>query len=70
MNTGNSCDSVMASQTASDFKKSFIYAGDQLHEAMLNSPLSVLVYAFGVLLVMGLVNRASSGSRRKARPKD
>ena len=39
MNTGNSCDAVMASQTASDFKKSFICAGDQLHEAMLNSPL-------------------------------
>ena len=70
MNTGNSCDAVMASQTASDFKKSFICAGDQLHEPMLNSPLSVPVYAFGVLLVMGLVHRASSCSRRKARPKD
>ncbi|MGB2285162.1 MAG: hypothetical protein ACPH66_10205 [Candidatus Puniceispirillaceae bacterium] len=70
MNTGNSCDAVMASQTASDFKKSFICAGDQLHEAMLNSPLSVLVYAFGVLLMMGLVKRATSGNRRKAGPKD
>jgi len=70
MNTGNSCDAVMASQTASEFKKSFICAGDQLHEAMLGSPLSVLVYAFGVLLVMGLVHRASSGSRRKSGKKE
>jgi len=70
MSAGSSCDVVMASQTASDFKKSFICAGDQLHEGLLNSPLSVLIYAFGVLLVMGLVHRASSASRRKTKPED
>ena len=70
MSNVNSCDVVSASQTASDFKKTFICAGDQLHESLLSSPLSVLVYAFGVLLVMGLVHRASSGSRRKPAQKE
>ena len=54
------CDVAMASSRTSDFKKSFICANDQLHESMINSPLAIFVYAFGVLLVMFLVHRSST----------
>lgn len=63
------CDVVMASSRASDFKKSFICANDQLHEALVGSPLAILVYAFGVLLVMFLVQRASVPIKRSGADK-
>ena len=53
------CDVATASSRTSDFKKSFICANDQLHEALVNSPLAIFAYAFGVLLVMFLVHRSS-----------
>ena len=49
------CEIISASERASEWKKSFICANDDLHQAMLESPLAIFVYAFGVLLIMFLV---------------
>lgn len=53
------CEIISASERASEWKKSFICANDDLHQAMLESPLAIFVYAFGVLLIMFLVHRAA-----------
>ena len=59
-NKTTTCEIISASETASDFKKSFICANDDLHQALVDAPLAIFVYAFGVLLVMFLVQRAST----------
>ena len=53
------CEVVSALETASDWKVSFICANDDLHRALVESPLAIFAYAFGVLLVMFLVQHAS-----------
>ena len=63
------CDVISASQQASEWKKSFICANDDLHQAMLESPLAIFVYAFGVLLVMFLVQHSSRPNRMAAKKK-
>ena len=57
------CEVISASERASEWKKSFICANDDLHQAMLDSPLAIFVYAFGVLLVMFLVQHSSRPNR-------
>ena len=59
-NKSTTCEIISASEQASDFKKSFICANDDLHQALVDAPLAIFVYAFGVLLVMFLVQRAST----------
>ena len=59
MDNQTACAVMSASETASDFKKSFICANDDLHQALLDSPLAIFVYVFGVLLVMFIVQRAA-----------
>ena len=63
------CDVISASQQASEWKKSFICANDDLHQAMLESPLAIFVYAFGVLLVMFLVQHSSRPNCMAAKKK-
>lgn len=58
-NKTTTCEIISASAQASEWKKSFICANDDLHQAMLESPLAIFVYAFGVLLIMFLVQHAS-----------
>ena len=53
------CEVFSALESTSEWKASFICANDDLHRAMLESPLAIFVYAFGVLLVMFLVQHAS-----------
>jgi len=57
------CAVVSQSETASQWKQSFICANDDLHHALLGSPLAVFIYVFGVLLVMFLVQRAARPNR-------
>jgi len=59
MNHQTACAVISASETATDFKKSFICANDDLHQALLDSPLAIFIYVFGVLLVMFIVQRAA-----------
>ena len=63
------CDVISASEQASEWKKSFICANDDLHQAMLDSPLAIFVYAFGVLLVMFLVQHSSRPNRMAMKEK-
>ncbi len=64
MNENNTaCAVVSQSETASQWKQSFICASDDLHHALLDSPLAVFIYVFGVLLVMFLVQRAARPNR-------
>ena len=53
------CEVFSALETASEWKTSFICANDDLHRALVESPLAIFAYAFGVLLVMFLVQHAS-----------
>ena len=53
------CEVFSALETTSDWKASFICANDDLHRALVESPLAIFAYAFGVLLVMFLVQHAS-----------
>ena len=67
MNENKSACAVFAeSETVSQWKHSFICANDDLHHALLNSPLAVFIYVFGVLLVMFLVQRAIRPNRKTA----
>ena len=67
MNENKSACAVFAeSETVSQWKHSFICANDDLHHALLNSPLAVFIYVFGVLLVMFLVQRATRPNRKTA----
>ncbi len=70
MNENKSACAVFAeSETVSQWKHSFICANDDLHHALLNSPLAVFIYVFGVLLVMFLVQRATRPIRKTASQK-
>ena len=60
MDNVTACSVSEASTRTSELKTSFICANDDLHEAMLNSPLAILVYAAAVLFIMFLVQRASA----------
>ena len=53
------CEVFSALETTSEWKTSFICANDDLHRALVESPLAIFAYAFGVLLVMFLVQHAS-----------
>ncbi len=53
------CEVFSALETTSEWKASFICANDDLHRALVESPLAIFAYAFGVLLVMFLVQHAS-----------
>lgn len=65
MDNQTACAVISASERASDFKKSFICANDDLHQSLLDAPLAILLYAFGVLLVMFIVQRASVPHEKK-----
>lgn len=64
------CAVMSASETASDFKKSFICANDDMHQALLESPLAISAYVFGVLLVMLIVQRSAKTMPQKEDKKD
>ena len=64
------CAVMSASETASDFKKSFICANDDMHQALLDSPLAIFAYVFGVLLVMFIVQRSTKTMPQKEDKKD
>ena len=61
---------MSTSETASDFKKSFICANDFMHQALLDSPLAIFAYVFGVLLVMFIVQRSAKTMSQKEDKKD
>ncbi len=60
----STCEQIQQSERASDIKKDFICANDQLHEAFVNSPLVVIVYVIAVLFVAFLVFRSSNHDRK------
>jgi len=59
MDNQTACEVFSAIERTPEWKKNFICANDSLHESMLNSPLAIIVYAFAVLFIMFLVQRAS-----------
>ena len=59
----STCEQIQQSETVGDFKKDFICANDQLHEAFVNSPLVVIIYVFAVLFIAFLVFRSSNYDR-------
>ena len=58
--SSSTCEQIQQSELASDMKKNFICANDQLHESHVNSPLVVIVYVFAVLFIAFLVFRSSN----------
>ena len=58
--SSSTCEQIQQSETAGDFKKDFICANDQLHEAFVNSHLVVIIYVFAVLFIAFLVFRSSN----------
>ena len=70
MENQTACAIMSASETASDFKKSFICANDDMHQALLDSPIAIFVYVFGVLLVMFIVQRSAKTMTQKEDKKD
>jgi lysylphosphatidylglycerol synthetase-like protein (DUF2156 family) len=70
MENQTACAVMSASETASDFKKSFICANDDMHQALLDSPLAIFAYVFGVLLVMFIVQRSAKTMTQKEDKKD
>ena len=70
MENQTACAVMSASETASDFKKSFICANDDMHQALLDSPLAIFAYVFGVLLVMFIVQRSAKTMPQKGDKKD
>ena len=70
MENQTACAVMSASETASDFKKSFICANDDMHQALLGSPLAIFAYVFGVLLVMFIVQRSAKTMSQKEDKKD
>ena len=60
MNENNTaCAVVSQSETASQWQQSFICANDDLHHALLGSPLAVFVYVFGISsMVYSMVRRS------------
>ena len=65
MENQTACAVMSASERASDFKKSFICANDDMHRALLDSPLAIFAYVFGVLLVMFIVQRSAKTMPQK-----
>jgi hypothetical protein len=70
MENQTACAVMSASETASEFKKSFICANDDMHQALLDSPLAIFAYVFGVLLVMFIVQRSAKTMPQKEYKKD
>jgi lysylphosphatidylglycerol synthetase-like protein (DUF2156 family) len=70
MENQTACAVMSASETASEFKKSFICANDDMHQALLDSPLAIFAYVFGVLLVMFIVQRSAKTMTQKEDKKD
>ena len=70
MENQTACAVMSASETASDFKKSFICVNDDMHQALLDSPLAIFAYVFGVLLVMFIVQRSAKTMPQKEYKKD
>ena len=70
MENQTACAVMSASETASKFKKSFICANDDMHQALLDSPLAIFAYVFGVLLVMFIVQRSAKTMTQKEDKKD
>ena len=60
MSKPTTCEVISASENVSDLKKDFICVNDDLHQAMLDSPLAIVIYALAVLFIMFLVRRASA----------
>jgi len=65
MSKPKACDVFSAAENVSDLKKDFICVNDDLHQAMLDSPLAIVIYAVAVLFVMFLVRRASAPIREE-----
>ena len=65
MSKPKACDVFSAAENVSDLKKDFICVNDDLHQAMLDSPLAIVIYAFAVLFIMFLVRRASAPIREE-----
>ena len=70
MENQTACAVMSASETASDFKKSFVCVNDDMHQALLDSPLAIFAYVFGVLLVMFIVQRSAKTMPQKEDKKD
>ena len=70
MDNQTACAVTSASETVSDVKKSFICANDDLQQALLDSPLAIFVYVFGVLLVMFIMQRAGKPLPQKKDKED
>ena len=70
MENQTACAVMSASETASDFKKSFICANDDMHQALLDSPLAIFAYVFGVILVMFILQRSTKTMPQKKDKKD
>lgn len=65
MSKPTTCEVISASENVSDLKKDFICVNDDLHQAMLDSPLAIVIYALAVLFIMFLVRRASAPIREE-----
>ena len=65
MSKPKACEVFSAAENVSDLKKDFICVNDDLHQAMLDSPLAIVIYALAVLFVMFLVRRASAPIREE-----
>ena len=65
MDNQTACAVAEASERTAEWKANFICANDDLHEAMLSSPWAIIVYAFAVLFIMFLVQRASAPAKTK-----
>ena len=65
MSKPTTCEVFSAAENVSDLKKDFLCVNDDLHQAMLDSPLAIVIYALAVLFVMFLVRRASAPIREE-----
>ena len=70
MENQTACAVMSASETVSDFKKSFICANDDMHQALLDSPLAIFAYVFGVILVMFILQRSTKTMPQRKDKKD
>ena len=64
MDNLTTCQIIQASERASDMRKNFICLQDSMHESMLRSPWPIILYAFSVLFIMYLVQRAANVPHR------
>ena len=65
MSKTTACEVFSAAENVSDLKKDFLCVNDDLHQAMLDSPLAIVIYALAVLFIMFLVRRASAPIREE-----